>query len=60
MLDGIRLDFGHGGWAGIRASNTSPRLSITMEAESPKALEAIRSVVLGHLKTYPEIGWPKA
>ena len=56
-LDGIRIDFGNGGWAGIRASNTSPRVSITMEAKSKKELEKIKEVVLGHLKTYPEIEW---
>ena len=27
-LDGARIDFGDGAWAGIRQSNTSPRLSI--------------------------------
>ncbi len=56
-LDGIRMDFGNGGWAGIRASNTSPRLSVTMEARSPGELEKIKSIVLDHLKTYPEIKW---
>jgi phosphomannomutase/phosphoglucomutase len=54
-LDGIRLDFGGGGWAGIRASNTSPRISVTMEARSPEALENIKAVVLGHLSSYPDI-----
>jgi len=56
-LDGIRMDFGNGGWAGIRASNTSPRLSITMEAKSEEGLEKIKAIVLGHLKTYSEIKW---
>ncbi|QQR84230.1 hypothetical protein IPJ72_03540 [Candidatus Peregrinibacteria bacterium] len=56
-IDGIRLDFGNGGWAGIRASNTSPKLSITMEAESESALNQIKQVVLSHLKAYPEIQW---
>jgi len=56
-MDGVRIDFGNGGWAGIRASNTSPKLSITMEAQSPEELERIKGIVLGHLKTYPEIQW---
>ncbi|MBN1258862.1 phosphomannomutase/phosphoglucomutase, partial [Candidatus Peregrinibacteria bacterium] len=56
-LDGIRLDFGHGGWAGIRVSNTSPCLSVTMEAQTQKHLEEIKAIVLGHLKAYPEIRW---
>jgi phosphomannomutase/phosphoglucomutase len=54
-LDGIRMDFGQGGWAGIRVSNTSPCLSITMEAQTPEHLDEIREIVLGHLKTYTEI-----
>jgi len=57
MMDGVRLDFGNGGWAGIRASNTSPRISITMEAKSKEELEHIKTIILGHLKTYPEIKW---
>lgn len=56
-MDGIRLDFGNGGWAGIRASNTSPRISITMEAKTQGELENIKSIILDHLKTYSEIKW---
>ena len=56
-LDGIRIDFGSGGWAGIRASNTSPRISITMEAKSKEELEKNKEIVLNQLKTYPEIEW---
>jgi len=54
-MDGIRIDFGHGGWAGIRASNTSPVLSVIMEAQTQDELRHIESEVIGHLKTYPEI-----
>ncbi len=56
-IDGIRLDFGNGGWSGIRASNTSPRISITMEAKTEDELSKIKEVVLGHLRTYNEIVW---
>ena len=56
-LDGVRIDFGNGGWAGIRASNTSPKISITMEAKSEAELTRIRNTVMGHLKTYTEIRW---
>lgn len=57
MIDGVRLDFGNGGWAGIRASNTSPRLSITMEAQTEEHLEKVKGIILDHLKSYPEIDW---
>ncbi len=54
-LDGARIDFGDGAWAGIRISNTSPCLSICIEARSPKKLKHVESEVLEHLKTYPEV-----
>jgi len=56
-LDGVRIDFGNGAWCGIRASNTSPRISITMEAKTPTELDHIINIVISHLKTYPEIKW---
>jgi phosphomannomutase len=56
-LDGVRIDFGNGAWCGIRASNTSPRISITMEAKTPEELDHIIGIVISHLKTYPEIKW---
>lgn len=54
-LDGARIDFGDGAWAGIRQSNTSPKLSICLEARSKKRLEEVESIILEHLETYPEI-----
>ena len=54
-LDGARIDFGDGAWAGIRQSNTSPCLSVCMEARSEEKLKEMEEEVLGHLKTYPEI-----
>ncbi len=56
-LDGARIDFGDGSWAGIRQSNTSPRISICIEARSPQRLQEIEEIILGHLKKYPEIRW---
>ena len=58
-MDGIRMDFGKGGWCGIRVSNTSPRLSIIMEAQTTEHLKKIEEEVMGHLKTHPEIEWKK-
>lgn len=58
-MDGIRMDFGHGGWCGIRVSNTSPRISVIMEAESEADLKEIQTIVMGHLKKYPEIDWKR-
>jgi phosphomannomutase len=58
-LDGIRMDFGKGGWCGIRVSNTSPRISIIMEAESEAHLKEIEHEIMLHLKGYPEIDWTR-
>ena len=54
-LDGARIDFGSGAWVGIRQSNTSPRLSVCMEARSPEKLSQVQEIVLKHLQTYPEL-----
>ena len=56
-LDGARIDFGDGAWAGIRMSNTSPKLSICMEARTEEKLEEVKTTVMDHMKTYPEIVW---
>lgn len=58
-MDGIRMDFGKGGWCGIRVSNTSPRLSIIMEAETTEHFKKIEEEVMAHLKTYEEIVWDR-
>lgn len=54
-LDGARIDFGDGAWAGIRYSNTSPCLSICIEARSPEKLQQVEAEVLSHLRSYPEV-----
>ncbi|MDO8468603.1 MAG: phosphomannomutase/phosphoglucomutase [Candidatus Peribacter sp.] len=54
-MDGARIDFGDGAWSNIRASNTSPKISICIEARSAEKLAEIEKLILEHLKTYPEI-----
>jgi phosphomannomutase / phosphoglucomutase len=44
-IDGVRIDFGDGAWAGIRQSNTSPKLSICIEARSQEKLDEIEKLV---------------
>ncbi len=41
-LDGLRVEFPHG-WGLVRASNTTPSLTLRFEAEDPAALAAIQS-----------------
>ena len=54
-LDGARIDFGDGAWAGVRFSNTSPCLSVCIEARSQEKLKEVEVEVLGHLRTYREV-----
>lgn len=55
LLDGARIDFGDGAWAGIRQSNTSPCLSICIEARSAEKLKEMEEVVLAEFQKYPEV-----
>ena len=54
-IDGVRIDFGDNAWGIVRASNTTPKLTLRFEAKNPEKLEEIKTEVLNHLKTYPEI-----
>ena len=53
-IDGVRADFGDG-WALVRASNTTPALTVRFEAASEQRLETIREIMFGHLKTFPQL-----
>ncbi len=48
-IDGIRVDFADG-WGLIRASNTSPVLSLRFEADGPAALERIQELFTGQIE----------
>lgn len=42
-IDGLRVDFSHG-WGLIRASNTTPKLTLRFEAQDNDALNAIKEI----------------
>ncbi|MEW5866324.1 MAG: phosphomannomutase/phosphoglucomutase [Bacillota bacterium] len=48
-VDGARIRFPHG-WGLVRASNTQPILVLRFEADSPDALEEIKSLVSGKVR----------
>ncbi len=54
-MDGARIDFGDNAWAGIRWSNTAPRISICIEARSEEKMNEVKDVVLDYLKGFSEI-----
>jgi phosphomannomutase / phosphoglucomutase len=43
LIDGVRVDYSKG-WGLVRASNTSPALTLRFEAESEEALESIKQI----------------
>lgn len=58
-IDGVRIKFGPLDWGAIRASNTSPNLTLRFEAETPEKLAEIQSIMYEEIKKYPEVdlGW---
>jgi phosphomannomutase/phosphoglucomutase len=59
-IDGARADFGDG-WALVRASNTSPALTVRCESRSAEKLEQIKTEMRELLERFPSVdmsGWP--
>ncbi|MBU0569520.1 phosphomannomutase/phosphoglucomutase, partial [Patescibacteria group bacterium] len=54
-IDGVRVVFSDKNWALVRASNTSPYLTIRVEAETDEELIKIKNIVADQLEKYPEI-----
>lgn len=55
-IDGVRVSFTDTSWGAVRASNTSPNLTLRFEAESPQELEEIKKIMFDELAKYPEVG----
>lgn len=55
-LDGVRVLFDETSWAIIRASGTTPAISIRFEADINEKLDKIIDIVYDKLKEYPEVG----
>jgi phosphomannomutase/phosphoglucomutase len=52
-IDGLRVNF-EDGWGLLRASNTTPKLVLRFEANSPKRLNEIKNMFLTELKKIDE------
>ena len=52
-IDGLRVDFDDG-WGLLRASNTTPKLVLRFEAETPSRLNDIKNIFLDQLKLIDE------
>jgi len=55
LLDGVRVNFDDGSWGLVRASNTSPILTLRFEANSEERLEEVKSIFVEKLKNYSEL-----
>jgi phosphomannomutase/phosphoglucomutase len=55
LLDGVRMNFDRQAWGLIRASNTSPYLTLRFEAASAERLLECKRLIRGMLGQYPEL-----
>ncbi len=53
MIDGLRVDYAKG-WGLIRASNTSPALTLRFEAQNEKGIEQLKTLFKRELKKVDE------
>lgn len=54
-IDGVWVDFENGAWGAVRASNTSPCLTLRFEARDEKTLKLLQKIFIDKLKEYPEV-----
>ncbi len=51
-LDGARISFDDGAWVGIRQSNTTPCLTVCIEARSPEQLAELETMVVEYFQKH--------
>lgn len=54
-IDGVRTNFTENSWGAVRASNTSPNLTLRFEADSQEQLEKIKEEMFVQLRKHPEV-----
>ncbi|MFA5820954.1 MAG: phosphomannomutase, partial [Candidatus Gracilibacteria bacterium] len=54
-IDGVRIKFDDATWAAVRASNTTPNLTLRFEADTRQKLADIQSIMVEELKKHPEV-----
>lgn len=54
-IDGVRINFDENSWGAIRASNTSPNLTLRFESNTETHLQEIQTIMVEELKKYPEV-----
>lgn len=56
LIDGIRIQLTDTAWGLVRASNTSPCLSLRFEGKSEEEVLKIKNILADELEKFPEIG----
>jgi phosphomannomutase/phosphoglucomutase len=54
-IDGVRVNFDQTSWGAVRASNTSPNLTLRFEADTEERLKEIQALMIEQLKTHTEV-----
>ena len=55
-IDGVRVIFSEKSWGLVRASNTSPYISVRVEAETNEEVIKIKNLLQDQLDKFPEVG----
>lgn len=56
-IDGVRILFDEISWGAVRASNTSPNLTLRFEATTKEKLKEIMNIMIEQLQKYPEVDY---
>lgn len=54
-IDGVRILFDDLSWGAVRASNTTPNLTLRFEADSEEKLAKIQKIMADEIAKYPEV-----
>ena len=58
-IDGVRVNFDANSWGAVRASNTSPNLTLRFESGTPERLKEIQQLMLTELQKHPQVNTSK-
>ncbi|MFA6992461.1 MAG: phosphomannomutase/phosphoglucomutase [Candidatus Gracilibacteria bacterium] len=54
-IDGVRVNFSKTSWGAVRASNTSPNLTLRFEATTEEELEDVQEIMAAKLREFPDV-----
>ena len=55
VLDGIRIQVADAAWGLVRASNTSPYLTLRFEGQTEEEVVAVKNILADELEKFPEV-----